>query len=464
MYLLVCGAVILVVIFFILRPDRISPHDSSHFNHDSQTTEAGWFSSITESALIRLINRFLYRIGVRHLEPILCTGCNRYDATVRLRPKGLCAPGAEPPDDREILLFLVLTRADHSERRAAIRSAWAQNGLLSAHYTTRTLFVLGMPDAREDWRTLVAEEANSDDLLLVSYRESFTNLTQITLAALHTVLHDCSGVAFVYKADDDTFVNTHRLLELLERHRHRSVPNFRLHRKYRRSAEAAAAPQTASARASGSQAAQDVLEPPDWERRFHGTELSHTILCHTLSYIEPHTDEGSKWELQRSEYSQSVLPAFCSGGVGYLLHMRALRSILSAAPHVPLIPLEDVFLTGLVPLALAHADRLRIAATDPRHQPPPPPQPPRRDRERDARARHPPLSQQSEALLDTQYAEPVALQHQSEFVLEKRELSECDYVNWLIATHRCCLPSRFPPPPPPLDYIRAHIHIYFLFE
>lgn len=419
MYLLICGSIILVVIFFILRPDRISPHDPNHFPRETDSPETGWFSSITSSAPVRLINRFLYRSGVRHLEPVLCTGCNHYDSTVRLRPKGLCSPGTEPPDDREIVLFLVLTRSEHSERRAAIRSAWAQKGLLSAHYTTRTLFVLGMPDSRDAWRALVVEEANSDDLLVVSYRESFTNLTHITLAALHTALHDCSGVAFVYKADDDTFVNTHRLLELLEHHRHQSLPNFRLRpRKNRRNAD----PTPAVAAAAAAPRAQE-FEPREWERRFHGTELSHTILCHVLSFIEPHAEASdSKWALRRADYAQSVLPAFCSGGVGYLLHMRALRSLLAAAPHVPHVALEDVFLTGLVPLALAHADRLLRAAAE--QQP--------------ARLRAPhPHAHQQDAVLGVRFAEPVVVQHHSAFALERRELSECDYLNWLIATHRC---------------------------
>ena len=87
--------------------------------------------------------------------------------------------------------------------------------------------------------------------------------------------------------------------------------------------------------------------------------VSHYIDAKTRSYesyfmggylyrgVKTDRSSSSKWQLSTLLYAEDTLPNYLSG-TAYLLSGNIIPHLLEAAKHTPLIPLEDVYLTGLV--------------------------------------------------------------------------------------------------------------------
>ncbi|XP_064172465.1 N-acetyllactosaminide beta-1,3-N-acetylglucosaminyltransferase 2a [Anguilla rostrata] len=121
--------------------------------------------------------------------------------------------------DRPYLLLAVKSLSPHFDRRQAIRESWGRAGRL-ANRTVATVFLLGnatavdhFPDLSEMLRY---EAAMHRDILQWDYRDSFFNLTIKEVLFLDWVHLRCPGASFVFKGDDDVFVNTRRILDFLQ--------------------------------------------------------------------------------------------------------------------------------------------------------------------------------------------------------------------------------------------------------
>jgi hypothetical protein len=59
---------------------------------------------------------------------------------------------------------------------------------------------------------------------------------------------------------------------------------------------------------------------------------------------------GGKWSVTRQEYPKDTYPAYCAG-LAYLLTPDAAKDFYSAANRVPFFWIDDVYATGILPLA-----------------------------------------------------------------------------------------------------------------
>ncbi|XP_036391579.1 N-acetyllactosaminide beta-1,3-N-acetylglucosaminyltransferase 2-like [Megalops cyprinoides] len=121
--------------------------------------------------------------------------------------------------DKPFLLLAIKSLAPHFDRRQAIRESWGRAGQL-ANRTVVTVFLLGNATAVDHFPDLSDmlrfESAAHRDLLVWDYRDSFFNLTVKEVLFLEWLDHHCAGATFVFKGDDDVFVNTHRILDFLK--------------------------------------------------------------------------------------------------------------------------------------------------------------------------------------------------------------------------------------------------------
>ncbi|XP_006638805.1 N-acetyllactosaminide beta-1,3-N-acetylglucosaminyltransferase 2 [Lepisosteus oculatus] len=121
--------------------------------------------------------------------------------------------------DKPFLLLAVKSLAPHFDRRQAIRESWGKTGQLE-NFTVATVFLLGNATAEDHFpdlsEMLQYESRMHGDLLIWDYRDSFFNLTIKEVLFLEWVSQYCSEVKFVFKGDDDVFVNTYRILEYLK--------------------------------------------------------------------------------------------------------------------------------------------------------------------------------------------------------------------------------------------------------
>lgn len=140
---------------------------------------------------------------------LLYMGCRSYPL-ITDAPK-VCS---KPP----YLLLVIKSIVPHFDRRQAIRESWGRAGVLDGRRIA-TVFLLGKTtptDHFPDLSDMVKHEAALyGDVLQWDYRDSFFNLTLKEVLFLEWFGTHCASAQYVFKGDDDVFVNTHHILTYL---------------------------------------------------------------------------------------------------------------------------------------------------------------------------------------------------------------------------------------------------------
>lgn len=145
--------------------------------------------------------------------------------------------------------------------------------------------------------SVLSEAQRYGDIVVEDFTDSYTNLTLKSVFMLKWVVNHCSSVPFVLKTDDDMLINIEGLLKELT---------------------------------------NNMYKPSQ-----------PMIIGMIQKWARPYRSRSSKWYLPSWLYPEKYLPKFASG-TGYVMTRRAVTDIYSKSLDVPLIPLEDVFITGLV--------------------------------------------------------------------------------------------------------------------
>lgn len=200
-------------------------------------------------------------------------------------------------DHEPFLLLAVKSLVPHFDRRQAIRETWGRAGVLG-NRTVATVFLLGNTVSEDHFPDLLGmlghEAALHQDILQWDYRDTFFNLTLKEVLFLEWFSKHCPQARFVLKADDDVFVNTFRVIELLE-----GLSQVR---------------------------AEDL---------FIGDVISNAV---------PHRNRKLKYYVPESVFVGQY-PAYAGGG-GYLYSAELALRLYEVSRQVVLYPIDDVY-TGM---------------------------------------------------------------------------------------------------------------------
>nr|XP_020505371.1 N-acetyllactosaminide beta-1,3-N-acetylglucosaminyltransferase 2-like [Labrus bergylta] len=195
------------------------------------------------------------------------------------------------------LLLAVKSLAPHFDRRQAIRQSWGRAGFI-ANRTVVTIFLLGNATAGDHHPDLSGmlqyESIRHKDIIQWDYRDSFFNLTVKEVLFLEWIQARCSGARFIFKGDDDVFVNTYRILDFLK-----------------------------------------GLSEPKARDLFVGDVITNA---------GPHRDKKVKYFIPESMYVGTYPPY--AGGGGYLYSGDIAARLHNVSQHVALYPIDDVY-TGM---------------------------------------------------------------------------------------------------------------------
>jgi beta-1,3-galactosyltransferase 1 len=144
---------------------------------------------------------------------------------------------------------------------------------------------------------VLSEAQKYGDIVVEDFIESYANLTLKSLFMLKWVVNHCTSVPFVLKTDDDMLINIRGLLKELTNNKYKPSKPM--------------------------------------------------IIGRIQRQAMPFRGRSSKWYLPFWLYQEAQLPTFASG-TGYIMTQRAVADVYSKSLDVPLLPLEDVFITGLV--------------------------------------------------------------------------------------------------------------------
>ncbi|KAL2086495.1 hypothetical protein ACEWY4_017554 [Coilia grayii] len=234
------------------------------------------------------------RVKDYHLLPqrfkdfLLYMRCRTYPM-VRNEPD-LCR---EPP----FLLLAVKSLVPHFDRRQAIRETWGRAGVVGGRKVV-TVFLLGNATATDhfpDLSGMLQREAEMNrDILQWDFRDTFFNLTAKEVLFLEWLSGNCAGARYVFKGDDDVFVNTGHILDYL-----------------------------------------------GGLRRSRSRDL---FIGDVITGAAPHRDKKLKYYIPESVFQGSYPPY--AGGGGYLYSGEVGLRLHNVSQHVSLYPIDDVY-TGM---------------------------------------------------------------------------------------------------------------------
>lgn len=121
-------------------------------------------------------------------------------------------------DQQVHLLIVIKSVIEQHDRREAVRKTWGKERTVNGR-KIKTLFLVGTPAVGKDTKNLqkLIEYENTiyGDILQWDFMDTFFNLTLKEVNFLKWFDIYCSGVQFIFKGDDDVFVNTLNLLDLI---------------------------------------------------------------------------------------------------------------------------------------------------------------------------------------------------------------------------------------------------------
>ena len=114
------------------------------------------------------------------------------------------------------LLIVVISAAEHTARRDAIRKTWGGQSLLETDWI-QLIFLIGSA-LREDNVTkdrLNREKNQYNDLVQTNVIDTYANLTLKSLSMLYWTYTHCPEAQLVLKCDDDIFLNLSGLVDVM---------------------------------------------------------------------------------------------------------------------------------------------------------------------------------------------------------------------------------------------------------
>lgn len=202
------------------------------------------------------------------------------------------------------LLIAVFSAPGNSLARATVRKTWAVQ--MRQYPGVKVVFFLGRDQEQDIQEKVMSEAEEHNDLVVEDFQESYLNLTVKTTYLLKWLdSSDCSRARFIFKVDDDVYVNPANLWATLQR----------------------ASRQLRSA-------------------NINQTNIQYALIGHVWYAAKANRNPASRYYLSPQLYPHKKLPTFLSG-TAYIFTGSLLSPLYSCALRTPLINLEDVFLTGL---------------------------------------------------------------------------------------------------------------------
>ena len=195
------------------------------------------------------------------------------------------------------LLMLVHSKSNHFQERQLIRETWGSLQMYR-NKTIKTVFLLGATKNKTEQRDILRESESKNDILQGDFIDDYRNMTYKNLMGLAWVSQYCPKTTFVFKVDDDIFVNIFKTIDYM------------------------------------------IFS----EKK--GT--SDNLNCRRMAGSEVHRNKEDRWYVSKEEFEYDFYPPFCIG-MGYFTKLKTIQKLhLVAQTFDELLWVDDVFVTGIV--------------------------------------------------------------------------------------------------------------------
>ncbi|CAH1792449.1 unnamed protein product [Owenia fusiformis] len=225
-----------------------------------------------------------FLIGWDFKLPIVCANCFEHDDyKYVINNKDVCT------GDVYLLVVVASVHMDISARHT-IRKTWGSKRRINGK-NIRTVFHFGTHEI-QSYNAIVYNEAKIEkDIIVSSFKENFENMTVHSVMGIKWATQHCPQAKYIIKADDETFLNIPNIVEQLE----------------------------------------NLNQPKD--------------LIGGRCLKQNRDEITSKYNPGRS-FHQRDYPQYCQGPA-YFMSQDVAGDIITIASSIPVIPLEDVYITGL---------------------------------------------------------------------------------------------------------------------
>ncbi|XP_074500771.1 UDP-GlcNAc:betaGal beta-1,3-N-acetylglucosaminyltransferase 7, like [Sebastes fasciatus] len=274
----------------VVKTSSDSPVFPSNGTHPPASSWDAQVLNCSEDASVRSQDWFR-RLDPRFHQFVLHRHCRYFPMLINHPEK--CSDG---DGDGVHLLMVVKSVIEQHDRREAVRKSWGEERTVDGK-KIKTLFLLGSPTTGKDTKNLQKlieyEDQIYGDILQWDFMDTFFNLTLKEVNFLKWFDIYCSGVQFIFKGDDDVFVNTLNLLQLI---------GFK------------------------------VEDGKD----------SDLFVGDTISKAIPIRNRQSKYYIPKELYDKPYPPYV--GGGGFLMSSQLARRLFVVSEDLELYPIDDVFL------------------------------------------------------------------------------------------------------------------------
>ncbi|KAM4749438.1 beta-1,3-galactosyltransferase 5-like [Rhinophrynus dorsalis] len=196
----------------------------------------------------------------------------------------------------DILILLAVKSHPHSfERRKVLRRTWAKERMVQG-YKLRSVFLVANSGQHMEMEKAMAEATYFGDMILWDFLESHHNLSLKERCFLEWVNRRCPEAKYIFKGDDDEFVNPYALTSYISS----TLPSF-------------------------------------------------PFQIHGQMHLHPPPERWGKYAVPLSVHPHPFYPSFVSGG-GFVIPGQVVPALHKAASTIPVFPLDDVFF-GFLALA-----------------------------------------------------------------------------------------------------------------
>ncbi|XP_044220026.1 N-acetyllactosaminide beta-1,3-N-acetylglucosaminyltransferase 2 [Thunnus albacares] len=292
-----------------------------HFNPilRSKNTKKGFESSIVNDSLLKQsfsevtnldsTRRDFYKLP--ELMRDFVVHMNRRDYPVLLHPDAVCGAGAKDEKEPPLLLLAIKTTELNFKNRQAIRRTWGQEGWVAGQRRNssrgkadggyvRRVFLLGKENPQELGvdvsHLLQLESKRYGDILQWDFSDTFFNLTLKDVLFWSWFSDVCDQTRFVFKGDDDVFVNTPRMISFL----------------------------------------QDQLRKPQADKA-----MNDFMVGDVIGAALPNRVDKSKYFVPDSFY-KGIYPTYAGGG-GVVYSGLLAKRLHNVSKRIHLFPIDDVF-------------------------------------------------------------------------------------------------------------------------
>ncbi|GBM28259.1 Beta-1,3-galactosyltransferase 1 [Araneus ventricosus] len=212
--------------------------------------------------------------------------------------------GADPV----FLVVFVHSAPTNFHKRQVIRNTWGHEGNL-AHDPMRIVFLLGTVNETRVQQQIDEENALYHDVVQGNFVDSYRNLTYKHVMGLKWVTYYCRQARFVFKTDDDIFVDIFQLTTFLK----------------------------------------------DTFGQTGG--VSNLMMCYLLRSSQVNRSYRSKWRVSFKEYPARKYPTYCAGW-GVLMSPDVVFKLYLLSSKIPYFWVDDVHVTGTLAshVGISHAD------------------------------------------------------------------------------------------------------------